>query len=269
MSPQSERPIPRWSALTIAGAALCACSSEVVIATWQCRPSTSYEPADLGSNDAGVQLVTPWKTSFEQGFCDYRENYGSCYRSQDASFKIVDGPAHTGKYAAAFSVHTDGSGEQARCHLDGEFPAQAYFGAWYYIPDKLTNTGNWNLIHFQGGSPSSLHNLWDISLINDSESGDLRLTVFCQVPKSSPPPMSEPPPVPIRSWFHIEMFLKRSADTSGEIQVFQDGQSIYHANGLITDDTTYGQWYVGNWANDLAPSESTLYVDDVSMTDSH
>jgi hypothetical protein len=34
---------------------------------------------------------------------------------------------------------------------------------------------------------------------------------------------------------------------------------------LITDDTDWGQWLVGNYAEALAPPESTVYVDDVTI----
>jgi hypothetical protein len=145
-------------------------------------------------------------------------------------------------------------------------PQQAYYGAWYYVPALATNSGNWNLIHFQGGaSPgdaSQLKGLWDISLVNDN-SGGLRLAVYNFL--GSTPDLSGAPPIPIGSWFHIEMFLKRAADATGEVSVYQDGVSIAHLTNIITDDTTYGQWYVGNLATQLDPAESTLYVDDVSV----
>ena len=35
--------------------------------------------------------------------------------------------------------------------------------------------------------------------------------------------------------------------------------------GLVTDNTDFGQWYVGNFADALTPPGSTLYVDDVTI----
>ena len=32
-----------------------------------------------------------------------------------------------------------------------------------------------------------------------------------------------------------------------------------------TDDSNFGQWYVGNYADGLEPADSTLYVDDVTI----
>jgi hypothetical protein len=92
------------------------------------------------------------------------------------------------------------------------------------------------------------------------------LTVADYVENSSIPPLSDTrPPIPIGTWFHIEIFLKRASDKTGEISVLQDTFEILHATNLITDTTPYGQWYVGNLTSNLNPAESTLYVDDVSV----
>jgi hypothetical protein len=64
----------------------------------------------------------------------------------------------------------------------------------------------------------------------------------------------------------LEMYIKRAADTTGEVAVFQEGQVALDLTGLSTDDSQWGQWYVGNFANALVPPESTLYVDDVTIS---
>ena len=130
---------------------------------------------------------------------------------------------HSGQYAAAFSVTTDSAaGAQARCVRQGTLPIQAYYEAWYYVPSLSTNNAVWNLFHFQGGDSAgaTLHGLWDISLINN-DSGGLRLVVY-QFPitgaTGGTPDMSSTPAIPIGKWFHIEMFLKRASDATGEVQ---------------------------------------------------
>ena len=40
---------------------------------------------------------------------------------------------------------------------------------------------------------------------------------------------------------------------------------VLELTGLVTDDSAWGQWYVGNIANALSPSESTVYVDDITI----
>jgi hypothetical protein len=75
-------------------------------------------------------------------------------------------------------------------------------------------------------------------------------------------------PIPIGEWFHLELYLKRAADATGEVALYQDGELLFRATDLITDDSDWAQWYVGNLATDLTPPESTLYVDDVTIRSS-
>jgi len=235
-----------------------ACEPELQVGTWTC-------PRPDPNQDGGPKAVdVPWSTGFETGFCDYEQALGFCYRP--ASYTIVEAPVHGGRRAAAYSVIGDiGGGDawQSRCFLEGALPREAVYGAWFYVPSQAVNNGNWNLIHFQGREPGEFHGLWDVSLRN-ADDGNLFAYLYnflgplnAQVPNA--------PPVPIGSWFHLEFRLRRAKDATGEVALYQDGALIQQASGLLTDDTELGQWYVGNYADNLSPPESTLYVDDVTI----
>ena len=152
---------------------------------------------------------------------------------------------------------------QALFH-EGALPLVAVYGVWFYLPSPATNTGNWNLAHFQGGvAGGPLHNLWDISL-RSADDGRLFAYLFdflnagIRVPNAAPA-------VPIGSWFHLEFRLRRASNATGEVALYQDGTLLMELTGLPTDDTDYGQWYVGNYADALTPPSSTIYVDDVTI----
>jgi hypothetical protein len=227
---------------------------------------------DTGIGGDGVlddgQLPAPWSTSFEAGFCDYNDGAGFCYADPDSSFRVVTSPVHTGEFAAAFEMRAAGSapgGRQTRCVREGVLPAEAYYGAWYYIPSDLTAAHDWNLFHFQGGDRGSfLHILWDVSM--DDSSGALTAYIFDAVNNRHYDPAA-PTPIPLDRWFQLEFYLKRATDTTGEVALYQDGQEIIRRAGIITDDSAFGQWYVGNFAGALAsiPPTSSVYVDDVTV----
>jgi hypothetical protein len=241
--------------LTLA-AALVSCEPTLVVGDW-CAPSDAGTPL---KTDA---IQTPWSTGFEQGFCDFTQTAGFCLADAHAAYRVVTSPVHSGQFAAAFDVYTSAAGYQARCVRQGALPPAAYYGAWYYVPVAATNLANWNLLHFQGGDQSGQHNLWDVSLKSTS-TGDLQLFVYDSV-NSVTRNAQNPEAVPIGSWFHVELYLKRAADTTGEIALYQDGQVLIDVTGLATDDSDFGQWFVGNLAAALTPPNSTLYVDDVTI----
>ena len=209
-------------------------------------------------------VTIPWSAGFENEFCDYIDAGGFCYGG--GLHKIVTSPVHSGRYAAEFTVSTaDTMSNQARCVRQGILPTEAYYGAWYYIPATAslnTTDSLWNLWHFQGGDTSQ-EGLWDVTLVNASD-GSLQLLVFDFLNGTVRKP-TNPPPVPIGVWFHIQFYLKRASDTTGAVRLYQDGKLLVEKTGIITDNSSWAQWYVGNLAKDLTPPDSTLYVDDVTI----
>lgn len=236
-----------------------------------------------------------WNTGFESGFCDYTNRWsGYCYvaietgggeggagaeggaggegptavPTEPASFEIVTSPVHSGRRAAAFTVHTKTGGRQSRCFVDGALPTDARYGAWFYLPSDVESSGdNWNLFHFLGDLPDAGtdEGVWDVSLAA-SETEPLHLYVrdFLEGPtvtKRGP----EPVPVPIGTWFHVEFRWLRATDETGTVALYQDGQLLWTETNRITDHAARSQWYVGNLAIKLPPEASTLYVDDVTI----
>ncbi len=252
---------PAWRLLVvIVPSLLLACEPTVTVGEWKCSL--------LGLPDAAppstAPVAVPWSTGFENGFCDYSAAGGFCYGAP-AIYETVTSPVHSGHHAAAFSVNAgDPTAYQARCVRQGVLPQAAYYGAWYFVPALAENSAVWNLLHFQGGDPSAQHGLWDVSLVN-ATNGDLELVVYDflnGVTLDAAPPV----PVPIGSWFHLEFYLARAADATGAVALYQDDRLVVQTTNIVTDDSSWGQWYVGNYANGLSPANSTLYVDDVTIS---
>jgi len=226
----------------------------------------SESPGDAAMPDPSVPVDVPWTTGFEDGFCAYARPQGFCFASGSGSYAVDTAPVHSGQRAAAFTVGGDAAttGFQARCVRQGVFPNAAYYSAWYYVPMLADNSGTWNLLHFQGGTPGqTLHGLWDVSLVNLSD-GSLHVVLFDFL-AGSVPDSSAVPPIPIGQWFQIEVYFKRAKDSTGTLSLFQDGSLAATLTDLVTDDSDWGQWYVGNLADSLQPAVSTVYVDDVAI----
>jgi hypothetical protein len=248
------------------GALVAACEPTVVVGTWPCAQAPSDDP-DAGST---APIALPWSAGFERGFCDYAFPEGYCYVDGTASYALVTSPVHSGNFAAAFTVSSDPNnlGPQVRCVRQGILPESAYYGAWYYIPEDRDNRSAWNLFHFTGGPGpgAELQALWDLSLTHDA-AGQLRLMVQGYLRPSAGIYDTNGDALPIGAWVHLQVYLKRAADETGELAVYQDGEQALRLTGIVTDDSEWGQWYVGNWATDIEPPESTVYVDDVGITE--
>jgi hypothetical protein len=213
-------------------------------------------------------LPAPWETSFNDGFCSFKVD-GFCYGDPESDNRIVREPTHSPPFAAAFEIGIGDAGgqQQSRCVREGALPEEAYYGAWFYLPTKATDaTDNWNLFHFQGAPLGErLKGLWDVSLAEGSDAG-LVAVVYDRFNASTKPAVyRSTEPIPLGRWFQLEFLFKRASDATGAVALFQDGAEVIRVEQIPTDDTPFGQWYVGNWAAALSPSNYTLYVDDVTV----
>lgn len=217
-------------------------------------------------------LPAPWKTSFEAGLCNIDDDSGFCYADQDSSYRVVTSPVHSGTQAVAFDMDPSSVDRQrqTRCVREGVLPVEAYYGAWFYVPSELTLSGahDWNILHFQGGpsnTPPPQHNLWDVSM-DDSAGNGLEAFIYDAI-HDEHYGQTDPRPVPTDRWVHFEFYWKRATDATGEVALFQDGEEIVRRSGIVTDDSPFGAFYVGNYTASLtqATTTVTLYVDDVTV----
>jgi len=217
--------------------------------------------------DTPTGFAFPWSTSFETGFCGYAPTSGFCYRRGSATYELVTSPVHTGNFAVAYTINSDpnNQGTQARCVRQGTFPTSAYYSAWFYIPSAQIVSGTWNLMYISGSNTPSGGgwSLWDVSLVQTG-TGELRLSVTDYVNKPTTSLTSDKA-IPINTWFKVNFYLKRAKDATGEIKLYQDEQLVLNSTG-ITENSNWGQWYVGNYATDLSPLTTTVYVDDVALS---
>jgi hypothetical protein len=251
--------------LGLAGVCVAAgCQPTVVIGHWDC--------ADAGAPSVDDAVALPWSTGFENKTCDFLSVGGFCYASGGGSHRTVTSPVHSGDYAEAFTVIAQDNRNlsQVRCVRQGTLPDEAYYGAWYYLPATATTSGLWNLLHFRGADTPTAptHGLWDVSLVN-GPGGKLNARVldFLYSGPAGGNAESSPVAVPIGAWFHLEFFLRRAKDRTGDVALYQDGVRVVHFANVVTDDSNWGQWYVGNLTDALNPAKSTVYVDDVTIAE--
>ena len=119
-------------------------------ATWLLAGCTP--PLDLGSD-------VIWSTDFESGdLSDWSAppGTGGVYLADagpsDAAFEVSDAQAHSGQFSGRFtsvagaqptSRYPPGGGG---LYKNAVFPAQAYYSAWYYIPQSYRTLSDWTIL---------------------------------------------------------------------------------------------------------------------------
>lgn len=261
-------------AALLAAPVLGACTPKLNAGAWECPAQRDADGGVAGARGKGDPVTVPWSTGFEDGFCDFPSSEGAGFCYGDDPYLLVSEPHHSGHLAAEFKVVGDANAyKQTRCVRHGALPVSAYYGAYYFIPEALEKAPNWNLFHFQGGQVDdrTLSGSWDVTLSKIADSNEWELLV--KDAAASPPPADpaiykadKPKAVPFGKWFHIELFVKRAADATGKIALYQDGETLFELSNLKSDASPFTQWYVGDWADGATPANSSLYVDDMSIS---
>jgi hypothetical protein len=73
--------------------------------------------------------------------------------------------------------------------------------------------------------------------------------------------------IPVGRWWHLEAYMERTASYDGHLTIWQDGVKLYEFSGVRS---TYPgglvEWTVNNYADDLSPAPTTLYIDDAAIS---
>jgi hypothetical protein len=124
-----------------------------------------------------------------------------------------------------------------------------------------------SLLHFgyhrTAGSADTMP-LFDVNVYPGGD-GRLFLHLFDPVTVSNTD-QTNPVPVPVGEWVHFEIFLRKAADATGRITIWQNGAQILDVPNVLTAPTDWLQWDVGGGSNDVAPTPASVYFDDATIS---
>ncbi len=224
---------------------------------------------EIGDGAAGIL----WSATFEAG--DLSEWSGDGHGGAFVVDNVSVAPsatlalAHRGRYAGMATV-APVPGTTSINYLFRDQPSEpaAYYSAWFYIPSSFTVKSWLSLIHFNGsasGDGKNLSALWDLNLYPRPD-GSLVAHLYDFFVTQTNLEQTFPVPVPVATWVHFEVLLRKAADATGEIAVWQDGVSILDHRNAVTAPTDWVQWDAGVSSDDVAPSAATVYVDDAAIS---
>lgn len=226
---------------------------------WGCSPRV-----DVGSS-------LRWFAQHETGdFSEWTAGYkGGCSADPpDTSVVISTDVAHSGTHSVKLANAAPSVYETARLWRQDDYPQEAYYSAWFYLPQAYRTTEDWTIMQFQvppSGDAGTNGLLVDVDL-RSLPGGEMILDVFDHRGQYLRSPTAEPAlPVPIAAWFRIEVFYRNVGDDTGRFTLWLDGQvnyDIHRPFGLSS--VTY--WSPCSSSEGLSPTQSDLYVDDAAVS---
>jgi hypothetical protein len=219
--------------------------------------------------DLGSQIL--WSAHHEDGdLSEWMENGGGGWAADPpvTTVAATSEVARGGSYAVKLTNAAVDDYDTSRVWRQAAYPAQAYYSAWYYLPQAYTTTAGWTIMQFRAPSaqdPSVLSYLLDVDL-RSLPGGEMILSIFDhRAPYLRSPTPPAVLPVPIGRWFQVEALYRNVADDGGHFSLWLDGQLNYDfARPFGVNTTVY--WSPCSSSYDLTPADAALYVDDAAIS---
>ncbi len=223
--------------------------------------------------DLGSDVL--WVSTFEGGTFD--EWTGITGGGANASptppntIAVSTAYAHHGRYAAVLTVDagSDGAQENTGLNRKGGLPVQAYYSAWYYLPQTITVGNFWIVFKLRlrtdANDSSTENEFYDLELTNAAD-GSLTLLLYDHQSGTDVPIVTPAPVVPVSVWFQLEAFYRNAQDNSGRLTIWLDGRMVADVSGQPMAPTPWVEWDVVNVGENLTPSTAVVAVDDCAIS---
>jgi hypothetical protein len=254
-------------AVVVAGAA---CDPHVHLGDIRDSGGDSDAAGDGPGDGGGLGIL--WAATFEPGDLSewVGDGLGGMYMDPTgtAPAATVD-IKHRGQYAGISTVTTSTPGVASLSYLyrNQPSPPAAYYSAWFYIPSWYAVKSWLSLSHFRYSRTADGENLLPLWDLNVYPRADGSLTVhlynYSTTFNFEAPPATK---VLTSKWTHFEIYLRKAADTTGQISVYMDGVLIINAPGIATAETDWVQWDAGGSSDNVVPSTAVVYVDDAAIS---
>jgi hypothetical protein len=227
----------------------------------------------IGACDRRIELGSQilWEARHETG--DLSEwiadgQGGSAADAPMAAISATTEVAHGGAYSLKLTNAAVVDSATSRVWRESPYPPDAYYSAWYYIPQAYTLGAVWTIMQFRApdvNDPSVKRYLVDLD-IRSLPGGEMILSVYDhRVPYLRSPTPPTAMVLPIGRWFQVETRFRNFSDDRGRITVWLDGQVNYDIERPFGVHSTV-HWSPCSSSHDFSPAESAIYVDDAAVS---
>jgi hypothetical protein len=212
-----------------------------------------------------------WWTDHETGDFTEWDQGGYHWSAEGGSTKIAElpSPTRSGRFSFESQVTSASTGVQsgAQAFRSGGLPSQAYYSAWFYLPQVITSATYLVVFKFRSrqdpADNSTTVNAWDVNVAPDG-SGAMFLVLYEHSGANQWEDRTLN--VPVRQWFQIEAFLRAANDSSGQITVWCNGTQLFDIAGRATTASSFVEWSVGGVTEVIDPDPTTLFIDDAAVS---
>jgi hypothetical protein len=173
--------------------------------------------------------------------------------------------AHSGTSSLKMTI-TDASGttQAARILRWHDNPVEGYYSVWLDFPQNYRPAAWWNVFQFKSLGTES-DPTWVLNIGNRPD-GSMFFYLWDAITRKSYAPLADLDVQPKR-WTQVTAYLRRATDKSGRITIWQDGVLLFDVDHVQTAFADNVHWGIGNYTDDISPSNPVIYADDAEIRD--
>ncbi|MBC8133144.1 MAG: hypothetical protein H7X95_09200 [Deltaproteobacteria bacterium] len=184
---------------------------------------------------------------------------------------VSNAHAHTGRLSARMTITTAMNDVQATATLlrAGGLPVEAYYSAWYFLPQPVSVGTFWVIMKFRMRSvaddPGTAGELYDLDLTN-LPGGEMSLRLYDHRRGQNVMLTAPDPVVPIARWFHVEAFYRNRQDDTGQLTWWVDDRLLVDIAGQPMAPNAWVGWEASSVAQNLTPNTALRFVVDAAVS---
>jgi len=176
---------------------------------------------------------------------------------------ITGDVAHSGNYALSLSISgARGETEAARLLRWHDNPVEGYYSVWFDFPRVYRPAEWWNVFQFKSLGTES-DPMWVLNVGNRPD-GSMYFYLWDALTNTSYAPLRREDISP-KKWTEVTAYYRRATDRTGRITIWQDGVLLFDVDQVQTAIADNVHWGVGNYTDNISPSDATIYVDDAEI----
>ena len=233
--------------------------------------------ASLGcGQDLYVGSDVVWAALHEDGtFDEWTAMMGGGFNAMPPSpansIMVSSERPHHGMFSAKLSIATTADMVPATTSLARRtgLPPEAYFSAWYYLPQSVNVGVYWVIMKFRtrqiADDPTTAGELYDLNL-KTLPNGTMSLRLYDHRMGIGDVPQKVDPVVPVGKWFQIEVYYNNAQDAMGHLTLWLDGNQVLDVNGKAMGPSPWVGWEASSIGVNLTPNAAVLFVDDAAVS---
>lgn len=226
-------------------------------------PSEKIGEGGTTGEDPEFPSTLAFESRFEGGDLSEWGETGSILTTAGGDISVQSATTHAGEGAALITTRETGS--HVVLAVDGPW-TEVLIGFFLNVAAQY-ETANWPILHIDALTDGNIEQLWDVGLDGSMGAGyQVFLWEMSAVSGADGALVAlTSSALPVAEWTHLQVHLRATADETGFLRLYLDGQLALDLSGRRAGNGDPLHLGFGSFAFGLEPRPAEIFLDDVTV----